>query len=152
MRSVSWKFRKTFFGLLSFMAYRLRNSLKTSVLCGEVILWTLLEGPSVQFSSVAEWGLTLCDPMDCMTSFSVYLQLPELPQTHPSSWWFHQTISPSVIPLSFCLQSFPASGSFPVSQLFAPGGQRIKTSASASVLPMNIQDWFPLWLIGLILY
>ena len=62
----------------------------------------------------------------------------------PLSWWCHPTISSSVVPFSSCLQSFPASGSFPMSQLFASGGQRIGVSASASVLPMNIQDWFPL--------
>ena len=60
------------------------------------------------------------------------------------SWWCHATISSSVIPISSCLQSFPASGSFPRSQFFASGGQSIGASASASVLPMNIQDWFPL--------
>ena len=54
------------------------------------------------------------------------------------------------IPLSYCLQSFPASGSFPVSQLFASGGQSTGASASVSVLPMNIQDWFPLTLTGLV--
>ena len=63
----------------------------------------------------------------------------------PLSQWCHTTtISSSVIPFSSCLQSFPASGSFPVSQFFASGGQRIAVSTSASVLPMNIQDWFPL--------
>ena len=62
----------------------------------------------------------------------------------PSSWWCHPTISSSVVPFSSYLQSFPASGSFPMSQFFAAGGQSIGTSASASVLPMNIQDWFPL--------
>ena len=61
----------------------------------------------------------------------------------PWSQWRHSTILPSVIPF-FCLQSFPASGSFPMSQFFASGGQSIGVSASASVLPMNIQDWFPL--------
>ena len=66
----------------------------------------------------------------------------------PSSWWCHPSISSSVIPFSSRLQSFPASGSFPLSQLFASGGQRIRPSASASVLPMNIQDWFHLGLIG----
>ena len=66
------------------------------------------------------------------------------------SRWCHPTISSSVAPFSSCLQSFPASGSFPVSQLFASGGQSIGASASASVLPMNIQDWFPLGLTGLI--
>ena len=69
----------------------------------------------------------------------------------PSSWWCHPTISSTVIPFSSCLlQSFPASGSFPVSQLFASGDQSIGISASASVLPMNIQHWFPLGLTGLI--
>ena len=66
------------------------------------------------------------------------------PKQCPSSWWCHPTISPSVVPFSSCPQSFPASGSFPVSQLFTSGGQSIGASASASVLPMNIQDWFPL--------
>ena len=62
----------------------------------------------------------------------------------PSSQWCHPTISSSVIPFSSCLQSFPASGSFPMSQLFSSGGQSIGASASASVLLMNIQDWLPL--------
>ena len=64
----------------------------------------------------------------------------------PSSRWCHPTISSSVI--SPCLESFPASGSFQMNQLFASGGQSIGASASASVLPMNIQDWFPLGLTG----
>ena len=62
----------------------------------------------------------------------------------PLSWWCHPTISYSVVPFSSHLQSFPASGSFPVSQFFASGGQSSWVSASASVLPMNIQNWFPL--------
>ena len=66
----------------------------------------------------------------------------------PSSRWCHPTISFSVIPFSFHLQSFPASGSFPMSQLFASSGQSNGVSASASVLPMNIQDWFPLGWTG----
>ena len=68
----------------------------------------------------------------------------------PFSWWCSPAILSSVVPLSSFLQSFPASGSFPVSQFFASGGQSIGVSVSASVLPMNIQDWFPLELIGLI--
>ena len=68
--------------------------------------------------------------------------------SHPSSWWFHPGISSSVIPFSFCFQSFPASGSFPMRQFFTSGGQRIGASASASVLPMNIQNWFPLGWTG----
>jgi len=62
----------------------------------------------------------------------------------PLSQWCHPTILSSIIPFSSCLQSFPASGAFRMSQLFASGGQSIRVSASASVLPMNIQDWFPL--------
>ena len=66
----------------------------------------------------------------------------------PSSQWCHPTISSSVIPFSSCPQSFPASGSFPMSQFFTSSGQRIGVSASASVLPMNIQDSFPLGWTG----
>ena len=62
----------------------------------------------------------------------------------PLSWWCHPTISSSVVPFSSRFQSFPASGSFQMSRFFASGGQRIEVSASASVLPMNIQDWFSL--------
>ena len=69
----------------------------------------------------------------------------------PLSQWCHPTISSSVIPFYSCPQSFPASGSFQMSQFFASGGQSIGFSASASVLPMNIQDWFPSGLTGLIL-
>ena len=65
----------------------------------------------------------------------------------PLSWWCHPTISSSVVPFSSCPQSFPASGSFPVSWLFTIGGPIIVTSASASVFPMNSQGWFPLELI-----
>ena len=68
----------------------------------------------------------------------------------PLSWWCHPTISSSVVPFSFCLQSFSASGSFPMSQVFPSGSQSIGVSASASVLAMDIQDWFPLELSGLI--
>ena len=70
------------------------------------------------------------------------------PNPCPSSRWCHPAISSSVIPFSFCPQSLPASGSFPVSQLFACGGQSIGVSASASVLPMNTQDWSPLGWTG----
>ena len=66
----------------------------------------------------------------------------------PLSWWRHPTISSSVVPFSSCLQSFPASGSFPMSQFFTSGGQSIGVSASASVLLMNIQDWIPLGWTG----
>ena len=68
----------------------------------------------------------------------------------PLSLWCHLILSSSVVPFSSCLQSFPASGSFPMSQFFASCGQSISTSASALVLAMNIQNWFPLGLTGLI--
>jgi len=70
------------------------------------------------------------------------------PNPCPLSWWCHPTISSSVVPFSSCPQSFPASGSFKMSQVFASGGQSIRVSASTSVLPMNIQDWFPLGWTG----
>ena len=83
----------------------------------------------LQFSSVTQSCPTLCDPMNCST--------PGLPVHHPdsgpSSQWCHPAISSSIVPFSSCPQSLPASGSFPMSQLFA-----------ASVLPMNTQDWSPL--------
>ena len=69
----------------------------------------------------------------------------------PPNRWCHPAILSSVVPFSFCLQSYSASGSFPMSQFFTSGGQSIGVSASASVLPMNIQDWFPWRLTGLIL-
>ena len=70
--------------------------------------------------------------------------------SYPLSWWCHLTISASVVPFSFCSQSFPASGSFLMSQLCTSGGQSIGASPSASLLLVNIQDWFPLGLAGLI--
>ena len=74
------------------------------------------------------------------------------PRVHPNSCplsrWCHPTISSSVVPFSSCSQSFPASGSFQMSQFFASGGQSIGVSASTSVLPMNIQDWSPLGWTG----
>ena len=72
------------------------------------------------------------------------------PNSCPLSWWCHPTISFSVDPFSSSLRSFPASGSFQMSWLFASGGQSIGASVSASVLPVNIQGWFPLGLIGFI--
>ena len=103
------------------------------------MLWEL-----IQFSSVAQSCPTLCDPMNrSMPGLPVHHHLLEFAQTH-----IHQVgdaIQPSH-PLSFfsCLQSFPASGSFPISWFFISSGQRIGVSASASALPMHIQDLFPL--------
>ena len=70
--------------------------------------------------------------------------------SYPLSWWCHPTISSSIVPFPYCPQSFPTPRSFPMSWLFPSAGQTIGASASASVLSMNIQDWFPLGLTGLI--
>ena len=96
----------------------------------------------VQLSSITQSCRTLCDPIQCsVPGLPVHHQLPEFNQTHvPSRRWCHPAISSSVVSFSSCLQSFPASGSCPVSQFFTTGGQRTGTSASASVLPMTIQD------------
>ena len=105
------------------------------------ILWLLLSSAQ-SLSRVKPYGLQLIrlpclspTPRDCSNSC-------------PLSQWCHPTISSSVVPFSSCLQSFPASGSFLMSQFFPSGGQSIGASALASVLPMNIQDWFPLGWIG----
>ena len=100
---------------------------------------------------IAQSCPTLCDPMDCSTpGFLVLHCLPEFAQTHVH--WISDAIKSShpLLPASFssCPQSFPASGSFPMSQLLASGGWR-SIGTSASVLPMNIQSWFPLGLMGL---
>ena len=94
----------------------------------------------VVLCSVAKSCLILCDPMDCiMPGFPVFHYLLEFIQSHVH--WISNAIQPSSITLFLsCPQSFLASGSFPVSQLFTSGGQTIQVSAS--VLPMNIQDWF----------
>ena len=96
---------------------------------------------SGQFSLVTQSCSTLCDPMNCSMPG---LPTPGVhPNLYPSSWWCHPAIWSSVIPFS-CPQSRPASKSFPVSQLFAWGGQSTGVSALASVLPKNTQDRFPL--------
>ena len=105
----------------------------------------------LQFSSFAQ---------SCLTLQSHGLKHARLPCPSPTfgacsnscplSWWCHPTISSSVIPFSSRLQSFPGSGSFPMSQSFTSSSQSIGVSVSASVLPMNIQGWFPLGLTGLI--
>ena len=107
---------------------------------------------SVQFSSVAQSCL------DSLRSHGLqHTRLPYLSPTPgacsnscPLSQWYQPTISFSVIPFSSCFQSFPASGSFPMSQFFVSGGQSVGASTSAQVLPMNIQDWFLSGLTGLI--
>ena len=92
-------------------------------------------------SSVAQSSLTLCDPMDCsIPGLPLHHQLPELIQTHVHQVSDAIQPSQSSVILFSCLLSFPASGSFLVSQFFTSGGQSIGVSALASVLPMNIQD------------
>ena len=104
---------------------------------------------SESVSSVTQSCPTLCEPVDSRSR----LPCPSLtPRTYwnscPSHWWCHPTISSSVIPSFSCLQSFPASGSSPMSWFFTSGGQSIGVSASASVLPMNTHDWSPLGWTG----
>ena len=94
--------------------------------------------------------LTLSDPMQYARLLCSSPSPGACSKSYPLSWWCHPTISSSVVPFSSWLQSFPASGSFLMSHLFAAGGQGIVASGSASVLPMNIKDWFPLGLTGLI--
>ena len=109
--------------------------------------WTI----HVLFSSVAQSCLTLRPHGLQHARFPCPSPTPgACSNSCPSSQWCHPTISSSVIPFSSHLQSFPASGSLPMSQFFTSGGQSIRVSASALVLPMNIQDWFPLGLTGLI--
>ena len=106
---------------------------------------------SVQFSSVTQSCPTLWDPMNCMQHARPPCPSPTPgvhSNSHPSSWWCHPAISSSVIPFSSCPQSLPASETFPMSQLFTWGGQSIGVSASALVLPVNTQDWFPLGWTG----
>ena len=99
---------------------------------------------SVQFSSVTQSCLTLCDPTNRSTpGHPAHHHLPEFTQIRPSSPWCHPAISSSVVPSSSCLQSLPASESFPMSQLFAWGGQSTGVSALASFLPKNTQGWSP---------
>ena len=112
--------------------------------CNQMCDFFFLQFISVQFSrSVVSDSLRPCGLQHAM------LPCPSptpgaYSNSCPSSWWCHPTISSSVIPFSSCLQSFPESGSFQMSQLFESGGQSIGISASASVLPMNTQDWSPL--------
>ena len=106
--------------------------------------------------SVTQSCPAICKPMDCcMPGFPGLHYLLEFAQAHVQRWWWVELVMPSnhlilCCPFSSCFQSFPASGSFPMSQFFKSGGQSIGVSASASVLPVNIQDCFPLGWTGLI--
>ena len=97
---------------------------------------------SVMSNSLRPHGLQQAKPACFSPTPRVYSK------SYPLSWWCHPTILPSVIPFSSRLQSFPASGSFPMSQFFPLDGQSVGVSALASVLPVNIQDWFPLGWTG----
>ena len=140
---------------------RLRNRTKKTVkepgvsgafqtLCWRVSAapWASVQFSSVQFShsvvpdSLQPHGLQNARPPCPSTTPGAYSS------SHSLSWWCHPTISSSVVPFSPCLQSFPTSGSFQMSQPLASGGQSIGVSASASVLSMNIQDWSPLGWTG----
>ena len=137
--------RKTFGFLLNTMFFD-----KVGLYFGRVIRRWASDGlkavldneSSVQFScsvmadSATSW-------ITARQAFLSITNSPSPPNPCPSSRWCHPTISFSVIPFSSCPRSFPASGSFQMSQFFTSGGQSIGVSASASVLPMNIQDWFP---------
>ena len=104
----------------------------------------------VQFSPISQLCLTLLTPWTEARQASLFItNSRSLLKLTSKSWWCYPTISSSVIPFSSCLQSFPASGYFQMSQ-FLSGGQGIGVSASASVLPINSQGWFPVGLIGLI--
>ena len=110
--------------------------------------WYIYKNISAQFScsvvsnSCRAHGLQHVRPLCPLPTPRAY------PNSGPSSLWCHPTISSSVVPFSSCLQSFPVSGSFPMSQFFPLGGKNIGVSPSASVLPMNIQGWFPLGWTG----
>ena len=138
---------------LSFSYWMILNPWRKSFDC--IYKGLFLGSVFCPFSSVQFSQSVMSDSLQPHT-----LQLARLPcpsptpgaysNSGPLSRWCHPTISSSVIPFSSCLQSFPASGPFPMSQLFISGGQSIGASVSASVLPMNVQDWFPLGLTGLI--
>ena len=124
---------------------------KCFLLYSEAIRFILIlfsEFSSVQFScsvmsdSLRPHGLQHARPPCPSPTPGVYSS------SRPLSWWCHPAISSSVVPFSSCLQSFPISGSFPMSHLFTSSGQSMGVSASTSVLPMNIQDWSPVGWTG----
>ena len=134
------------------MLHRKRKKLTLMKIClhNNSLYYSYNLSVSIIFSSVAQSCPTLCNPMGCsMPGFPVHHQLPELAQTHVH-WFsdaiqlFHPLSSPSPPVFNFSQHQ----GLFPVSQLFASGGQSIGVSASPSILPKNIQDWSPLGLTG----
>ena len=119
---------------ISFRMFSLASTLSFSLLFGHSVVSSSLQCHGLQH---ARLPCPSSSPRLCSNS-------------RPLSQWCHPTISSSVSPFSSCPQSSPASGSFPMSRLFTSGGKSIGVSASASVLPVNIQDWFPLGLTGLL--
>ena len=147
-------FLKGFTGYNSWLSFfpstlsRSFHSLLAAIISDDLI--EIILGSSVQFSCSVE--------SDSLWPHELQHARPPCPSPPPGGYpnpcplsqWWHPTISSSVVPFSSCPQSLPASGSFQMSQLFPSGGQSIGVSASASVHPMNIQNWFPLGLNSLI--
>ena len=119
-----------------------RDCTQVSCTVRQILYYSVQFRCSVVSNSLQPHGLYHASPLCPSPTPRVYSNSCSLSQ------WCHPTISSSVLPFSFCLQSFPASGSFQMSRFFTWGGQSIGVSASASVLPMNIQDWFPLGKTG----
>ena len=128
------------FPKMSFRAF-LKSRIQSRIIC---CMSVTQSSHSVMFDPLQPYGLEHARPLCSSPTPRVYSNLC------PLNWWCHPTISSSVIPFSSCLKSFLASESFPISQFLASGSQSTGVSASASVLPMNIQDWFPLGWTGLI--
>ena len=127
------------------------------IACGLFTNWAIREvdinSPQIKFSSVLFSCSVVSDSLPPHESQHASPPCPSptpgvYPNSCPLSWWCHPAISSSVVSFSSCPQSLPALGSFPMSQLFAWGGQSIGVSASASVLPVNTQDWSPLDIIN----
>ena len=142
----AWQIFKTNNFLNVFLGYIYTENIhRYSLLCRIYIL--SLNSFDLSYCSIVKWCSTICNPMDYSTPGFLSLSPGICSNLCPLSQWCYLTISSSVVPFS-CLLSFPASKSFPMSQFFASGGQSIGVSASASVLPMNIQGWFPLGRTG----
>ena len=135
-----WRFR---LHLTTIIYNTLRNIFPPTYLPEFLIIFFQFSSvQSIMSDSLWPHGLQHARPPCSLPTPGVY------PNSWPLSWWCHPTISFSVVPFSSRLQSFPASGSFQMSQLFASGGQSIGVSASTSVLPMNTQDWYLLGWTG----
>ena len=137
---LSFYFWVTFLSMIISTSIHVANGIISFFLCLSTILFCV--------SSVAQSCLTLWATKEHARPTCPSPTPGVYSNSCPLSWWCHPTISSSVVPFSSHLQSFPASGSFPMSQLFVSGGQSIGVSASPLALPKNIQDWFPLGWTG----